>query len=170
MLQHISVSDQPSQSPEHTYWIMNKGEWWVFVWSSKNSLLPWRGSRDKDKNWVEGTELNTGKKSWIWGSRANGNLWKLFRGGAGKWEHKWGSMGGEHCSKPGPIGIRRVENILGSIQIRWTGVKWLYKPIELKGLTCACKGLWKRGTSHHDLRGVFLLSCSCPSKTKMSWP
>lgn len=29
-----------------------------------------------------------------------------------------GVTGVEHCGKPGPIGIRGVENILGSVQIR----------------------------------------------------
>lgn len=41
----------------------------------------------------------------------------------------------------------------------WTGVEHLYKPIELKILPCACKGLWKEALLL-NLEGSFSLPAS----------
>lgn len=41
---------------------------------------------------------------------------------------------------------------------------------QTQALTCACKGLWEGCTSHPNLRGVFLLACSCPSRAEVLQP
>lgn len=77
------------------------------LWKSKGGFLKsWKGFRDKDKKWVESTGLNTGKKGWLWGSRTSRNRGKWCRGRAASQGKQWGNRV-EHCSKLGPMGMRK---------------------------------------------------------------